>query len=369
MDSFRAEDLEREVRYKSDQMKHIIAIVGARPQFIKHAPLELANKESPHPIKISTIHTGQHYDADMSDIFFFELGMNKPTFMLHIGSHSHGKQTAMMIEKIEEIILDERPDGILVYGDTNSTLAGALVGAKLHIPIFHVEAGLRSFNKEMPEEINRIITDHCSNILFAPTDVAIENLQNEGIFKNVVKSGDLMYDMILQAKNKIDIKSLVEYHNYYLATIHRPYNTDDLDRILSILKMLDSLDEKVVFPMHPRTKILLQNFDIDLNKYSNIDVLSPVSYFSNVALMNNANAIITDSGGMQKEAYFLQKKCITIRKETEWIETLEGGWNHLVFEDLSLVQTYLKSKTESYTSNLYGSGNSANEILSVLSNF
>lgn len=334
-------------------MKKILAVIGARPQFIKHAPMDLALKNK---AELITVHTGQHYDENMSAIFFDELGMAMPNYMLQVGSHTHGKQTGIMLEKIEEILLSEKPDLVLVYGDTNSTLAGALAAAKLNIPIAHVEAGLRSHNKSMPEEVNRIMTDHISDILFAPTQQAVDNLDKEGLGARCVRTGDIMYDMLKIAMESKAIGQAEMEGEYYLATIHRPYNTDDPKRLMTILQSLANLDEKVIFPMHPRTKNIVQREGIPLEAYQNVEVIDAVSYGSNLNLMLHSKAIVTDSGGMQKEAYFLRKKCITLRPETEWVETLKNGWNVLVYEDVSNLHKYLNEAPGSYEEGIYGDG-------------
>lgn len=341
-------------------MKKILAVIGARPQFIKHAPIDLAIRGQ---AKLVTIHTGQHYDENMSAVFFDELGMSQPDYMLAIGSHSHGKQTGRMLESVEEIMVQEKPDIILVYGDTNSTLAGALAAAKLHIPIAHVEAGLRSHNKAMPEEINRIMTDHVSELLFAPTDLAVENLKKEGLAERTVRTGDIMFDMLKIAEESGVLGDHPLGEPYYLATIHRPYNTDDPQRLQSILNALNGLGYRVLFPMHPRTKNIAKKAGIDLLVYHNLDIRSAVSYFQNLNFMAHSEAIITDSGGMQKEAYFLNKPCITVRPETEWVETLENGWNQLVYEDISKLRAYLEQKPGAYVDNIYGDGKSRFEII------
>lgn len=341
-------------------MKKILAVIGARPQFIKHAPIDLAIQGK---AKLVTVHTGQHYDENMSAVFFDELGMSKPDYMLDIGSHSHGKQTGRMLEAVEEILIKEKPTLVLVYGDTNSTLAGALAAAKLHIPVAHVEAGLRSHNKEMPEEINRIMTDHISDILFAPTDLAVENLKKEGLAERIVRTGDIMYDMLKIATESEAIGPAAIEGVYYLVTIHRPYNTDDPSRLRTILQSLAQLDQRVVFPIHPRTKNIIKREKIPIAEYQNIKVIDAVSYMRNLNLIFHATAIVTDSGGMQKEAYFLKKKCVTLRPETEWVETLSNGWNILVFEDVSNLDKYLSEKPGRYEEGIYGDGLSRNTMI------
>lgn len=345
-------------------MKKIISIIGARPQFIKHAPLEIALKKYFHSI---TIHTGQHYDERMSHIFFNELKMSPPQYLLQIGSHGHGKQTGLMMIEIEQIIVAEKPDAVLVYGDTNSTLAGALVASKLHIPLIHVEAGIRSFNKKMPEEINRIITDQVSSLMFVPTELAVQNLKNEGITEGVHLCGDVMHDAILLAKKFV--KSLPNKDQFYLATIHRPYNTDEKERLMAILNAFNTLDLPVIFPIHPRTIANLNRWQVPLSDFPHISFTEPVSYFDLVNLQSNASAVITDSGGVQKEAYWLKKKCITLRSETEWVETLENGWNTLVFNDLNQIKQALAIPLGEHNPNIYGQGNASEEIAQTINQY
>lgn len=342
-------------------MKKIIAIIGARPQFIKHYPLE---KAALGRVDLKTIHTGQHYNSEMSQIFFDEFGMDKPTYMLEIGSGKHGFQTGKMMEEIEKVMEIETPDGVIVYGDTNSTLAGALVSAKMNIPIYHIEAGIRSYNKEMPEEINRILTDHVSRILFVPTNAAIDNLRKEGIENNVHNVGDIMKDLIqLVLRNKWIKYS--EFKNYYYATIHRPYNTDTKERLFNVLDMLNGLGKKVIFPIHPRTSSIMQKFGMLNSMFSNIEFIEPQGYISNLSFLASSEGLITDSGGMQKEAYWLKKRCITIRKETEWKETLNDGWNTLCFNNLESVKHEIQIIPEFYQS-LYGDGKAANKIIDLI---
>lgn len=338
--------------------KKIIAVIGARPQFIKHFPFERAARNK---INLITIHTGQHYDKNMSDIFFDQLGMNIPSYTLNNGGGNHGEQTGKMLIDIEKIVLHENPDGIVVYGDTNSTLAGALVASKLHIPLFHIEAGLRSYNKEMPEEINRILTDHVSSILFVTSHVAIDNLKKEGLTENVILVGDLMKDIIkyVVENKKIENKKC---ENYYYATIHRPYNTDNPKRLLNILKSLTSLKRKVIIAMHPRTKKIINDSKIDLSLYTNLIIIEPQSYFDNISYLYHSNGLITDSGGMQKEAYWLKKKCVTIRTETEWVETVDLKGNVLLFDDLDRIEEKIKTIPNNWHDCLYGDGNASEKI-------
>ena len=341
-------------------MKKVGFIIGARPQFIKHAPLELAMKKY---FQTFSIHTGQHYDEKMSDIFFDQLLIQKPSYQLSIGSFSHGKQTGIMIEKIEEVLILEKPDAIVVYGDTNSTLAGAMAASKLKIKIIHVEAGLRSYNRDMPEEINRVLTDHLSNILFAPTNSAIQNLRKEGIHRNCFMVGDIMYDSLLMAKKLVSVD--IQESETALVTLHRPYNTDNIERLKSILIELNELIYKVIFPIHPRTKNILNSHNINYSQFSNILFVDPVSYFELIRLQIASKIIITDSGGVQKEAYMLRKKCITLRSETEWEETLVNNWNTLIFDNLSDIHDCVNKAPGNYVDSIFGNGNTAVEIAKI----
>ncbi len=340
----------------------IAVVIGARPQFIKHAPVELALRKY---FEVISIHTGQHYDAKMSDIFFNQLNIATPQYMLNIGSHMHGRQTAIMLEKIEEILQSEMPVALLVYGDTNSTLAGALAASKLNLPVIHVEAGLRSFNKTMPEEINRILTDHVAELLFAPSVVAIDNLSNENIMKNVYNVGDVMCDS-LQLALKYNRKQVNKIEPYFLCTLHRPYNTDDITRLIRILDELNRAIEKVIFPVHPRTMHILEKNGVKTSRFINIEFIEPVSYFDLIDLQQNAQCIITDSGGIQKEAYMLKKKCITLRTETEWVETLKDGWNTLVFDELEEIHAIIDAEPGEYIEKLYGDGQAAEKIAQIV---
>lgn len=308
------------------------SIVGARPQFIKLAAVSCALRERHEEI---IIHTGQHYDYEMSALFFDELAIPSPDYHLEIGSGFHGVQTGRMLEAIEQVLMKEAPDWVIVYGDTNSTLAGALAAAKLHIPIAHVEAGLRSFNRTMPEEINRVVTDHLSDRLFCPTETARRHANNEGITQGVEVVGDVMYDMLLQAESKINahaqrlLPSLdVAPQTYVLVTVHRPANADDSIAMRNIAGALNKVEMPVIFPMHPRTRSCLEHFDIVWRNH--VRFIEPVGYIDMLALEKAAYCILTDSGGMQKEAFFLGVPCVTLREETEWPETVEAGWSVLV---------------------------------------
>jgi UDP-GlcNAc3NAcA epimerase len=318
----------------------VITIIGARPQFVKAAPFsEMFRKENEEIL----VHTGQHYDPNMSDVFFDELGIPRPHYNLEVGSGNHGQQTGRMLEKIEGLIVKEKPDGMLVYGDTNSTLAGALAASKLHIPVFHVEAGLRSYNKLMPEEQNRILTDHVSNLLLCPTQTAVNNLKKEGITSGVFNTGDIMFDVVLRnieiSKSRYSngiwldelrqenekVPSLLE-KEYYLATIHRAENTDDDKKLYEIFSAFEKMDKSVILPIHPRTRKLIDKLEIKLD---NVILINPVGYLMMLYLAANVYMVVTDSGGLQKEAYFLKTPCTTLRDQTEWVETLEHGWNVL----------------------------------------
>ncbi len=341
----------------------ILAVIGARPQFIKHAPFDHVSRAV---VDIVTVHTGQHYDENMSKVFFEELGISEPTYMLNGGGGNHGQQTGQILMELEPIVQKEGPDYLLVYGDTNSTLAGALIASKLLIPIIHVESGLRSFNRAMPEEINRILTDHLSTILLTSTTNAIENLKEEGITKNVYLIGDIMVDSVNLAYKMNSSRRRPLDFEYYFATIHRPYNTDDIIRVKNILNQLNALDRKVVFPIHPRTLKFCEKYSINLDIFTNILFLNPLSYFDNIHYITHSNHVITDSGGMQKEAYILEVPCITIRSETEWTETLRNECNVLCFSDLEQLSPLIHRKIGAFEKKLYGDGNAASQILQIL---
>lgn len=346
----------------------IITVIGARPQFIKAAAVsnKLRNKNEE-----VLIHTGQHYDKNMSKIFFDELDIPYPDYNLSVGSGGHGKQTGEMLIKLEEIYEKERPDMVLVYGDTNSTLAGALVASKMLIPVVHVEAGLRSFNKIMPEEQNRIITDHLSSLLFAPTETAVRNLKNEGIIKNVYKVGDVMFDAVLHfgevAKRKSEIiKHLdIENEGFVLATIHRAENTNNLARLRNIIEALNDSGKTVILPLHPRTKKYIQDYGLSFN--NNIKVINPIGYLDMLSLEKNCIKIVTDSGGVQKEAFFMHKPCITMREETEWVETVENDWNRIVGTDKEkILEEITNFKPRMLQKDIFGDGKSSEKICDII---
>jgi UDP-GlcNAc3NAcA epimerase len=347
----------------------ILTVIGARPQFIKAAPVSRVLREK-HTELI--IHTGQHYDPNMSDIFFEELNIPKPDYHLAVGSGSHGKQTGEMLEKIEEIVLKEEPDYLLVYGDTNSTLAGALVAAKLHVPVIHIEAGLRSFNKKMPEEINRIMTDHVSEFLFCPTDTAVKNLKDENITRHVYNIGDVMYDAVLYNRTLAEEKSHVleqnglEKNRYHLITIHRAENTDDVQNMNNILEAFSKINTLKIWPIHPRTKHKLEDYGIDLSTIPNLKIIDPVGYLDMLTLEANAQKIVTDSGGVQKEAYFMQVPCVTVREQTEWVETLESEANILVGTDVNKLVAAVEKKVTPVYKDVFGDGKAAAKIVEIL---
>ncbi len=312
-----------------------MTVIGARPQFIKAAAVSRILQRHDNTVEEMIIHTGQHYDSGMSKIFFDELEITKPAANLNIGSGGHGLQIGKMLIKLEEIILKSLPDLIMVYGDTNSTLAGALAASKLHRPVIHVEAGLRSFNRAMPEEINRVLTDHISDILFCPSDTAIDNLRREGLTNNVWNVGDVMYDSVLHniklAEKKITIIERLKLSgkSYALATVHRTENTDDPERLRSIFRAFETIAKKyvdVILPLHPRTLKYLEKYEIR-TEYARI--IDPVPYLDMLVLEKNAKVVLTDSGGVQKEAYWFKVPCVTLREETEWVETVKYNWNTL----------------------------------------
>jgi UDP-N-acetylglucosamine 2-epimerase len=356
----------------------IVTIVGARPQFIKAAPVSRAiqkHNRKGHGAQITEIivHTGQHYDDAMSAVFFRDLNIPDPHVNLDIGSGPHGWQTAQMLMRVEEVLISQKPDLVMVYGDTNSTLAGALAAVKLHIPVAHVEAGLRSFNRQMPEEHNRVISDHLSNLLFCPTQTAVKNLEHEGITKGAHCVGDVMYDSVLFNIHLAEKRSntLKQYNlkpkSYALATVHRAENTDDHERLRSIFHALEGIAKDglpVIVPLHPRTRKQIELSGTSLNSLQLID---PVSYLDMLLLEKHAKVILTDSGGVQKEAYWFEVPCITLRNETEWLETVKSGWNVIVgSEPISIIRAVGQVQPGSIHKDAYGNGESAEKIADIL---
>ncbi len=347
----------------------VASVVGARPQFIKAAPVSREIRAHNEEV---LVHTGQHYDENMSDVFFQVLEIPKPDYNLGVGSGSHAVQTAEMMKGLEQVFEKERPDFVLVYGDTNSTIAGALTAAKAGLPLGHVEAGLRSFNRTMPEEVNRVVTDHLSTVVFAPTSTAVENLAREGITRGVHMVGDVMYDVALQMAQPARERGVLKKHglaagDYLLATVHRPANADDKETLASIVEALSDCGRTVVFPVHPRTRKNLEAFGLWDALSKRVKVLPPVDYLDFLALLMDAAKVVTDSGGVQKEAYFFGVPCITLRDETEWIETVEDGWNALVgteTEDiLHAIEHFNPSGTKSKS---FGDGHAAERIASIV---
>ena len=370
----------------------IVTIVGARPQFIKAAAvsraIHRAHRRKRH-IEEVLVHTGQHYDTLMDKVFFEELDLPKSDYHLGVGSGSHGRQTGMMLERIESVLGKEKPEAVIVYGDTNSTLAGALAAAKLNFPIAHVEAGLRSYNRTMPEEINRVLTDHLSTFLFCPTDLAVRNLLKEGIKEERIKIvrnvGDVMYDSILyysklaekkstilQDLSLINPQSAIRNPRYYLTTLHRAENTDDPERLKSILKALNEIgrNHPVILPIHPRTKKKMEVYRLS-SEFKNIQFIDPISYLDMLKLEKNAGAILTDSGGVQKEAYWLKIPCLTLRRETEWVETIQSGWNQLVGTEskriIQGIKDLEKRRFFKRGEETFGEGRASEKIVQILS--
>ncbi|NFN88063.1 UDP-N-acetylglucosamine 2-epimerase (non-hydrolyzing) [Clostridium sporogenes] len=348
----------------------ILTVVGARPQFIKAAAVSNIIRKEHEEI---LVHTGQHYDENMSKVFFEELKIPKPDYNLEIGSGNHGEQTGKMLIDLEKIYLKEKPDLVLVYGDTNSTLAGSLCASKLLIPVAHVEAGLRSFNMNMPEEQNRILTDHISKLLFVPTVTAEDNLHNEGINQQVHNVGDVMFDAVLHFKklaeekesilNKISIKS----GEYILTTIHRAENTNNINRLKNIIEALNESGKRIVLPLHPRTKKYIEDYNLQFG--NNVKLIEPVGYLDMITLEMNSQKIVTDSGGVQKEAFFMKKPCITMRDETEWVETVKSGWNIVVGTDKNkILNSILNFQPNGYQKSIFGDGKASYKILDIINN-
>ncbi len=345
----------------------VMTIIGARPQFVKAAVVSRAFKERRPDVKEIIVHTGQHYDTNMSDVFFEELEIPRPDYNLGVGGGTHGQNTGRMIEKLEKLMIDERPNWVVVYGDTDSTLAGGVAASKLHIPVAHVEAGLRSFNRRMPEEINRILTDHVSDLLFAPTETSQKNLLKEGVPEGKIKLvGDVMYDAALYYKDRAKKPVfphgfLIEDEDFVLCTIHRAENTDDLDKLESIYSGLEEYGRTIVLPLHPRTRSKILESEMVIP--DNVWHINPVGYLGMVWLEANARLIVTDSGGIQKEAYFHGKNCVTLREETEWSELVESGWNTLVGTNPGLIAKALLEHQAPMSKPFYGDGDTALQIV------
>ena len=358
----------------------IVTVVGARPQFVKAATVSAAivgHKKRGADLEEVLVHTGQHYDPNMSQVFFDQLEVPRPKYNLAVGSGSHGAMTGKMLGAVEQILVDEKPDWLLVYGDTNSTLAGALAAAKLHIPVCHVEAGLRSFDKRMPEEVNRILTDHVSRLLLCPTQTAITNLKNEGVTQGVHHVGDVMYDAALifgkVAAQSSDVmaRHALRPKGFMLATVHRAENTDDTRRLEGILKALTNLASParpLLLPLHPRTRATLKSRGLEqlLERNPAVKLIEPVPFLDMIVLEQQAALILTDSGGVQKEAYFQRVPCVTLRDETEWVETIEAGWNQLAGADQARIEAAAASAKPGRPIGEYGDGNAAGKVVELL---
>lgn len=352
----------------------VISVVGARPQFIKAAAVCRALRANHEEI---LVHSGQHYDYAMSDVFFEQLGIPKPDFNLAVGSGAHGRQTGEMMGLLEELFLEQRPDVVLVYGDTNTTLAAGIAAAKVGIPVAHVEAGLRSFNRSMPEEINRVLVDHLSEVLLCPTRTAVANLKSEGVSHGVHLVGDVMLDTARFFAERTDGTEVldqfgVEPGSYYLATVHRAGTSDSPSRLASVIEAFGDLELPVLWAVHPRTRKNIEEFALTgaLEAADNVRAIPPLSYLETVALLKNARALLTDSGGMQKEAYFFGIPCVTLRDETEWVETVELGWNRLVGTDREAIVSAAStvSRPESRP-DVYGDGRASEEIVEILERY
>ncbi|WP_309071292.1 non-hydrolyzing UDP-N-acetylglucosamine 2-epimerase [Arthrobacter sp.] len=346
----------------------ILSVVGARPQFVKLAPIASALRgKADHLIA----HTGQHYDELMSDVFFQDLGIPAPDFNLAVGSGTHGRQTGAMLAGLEEVLEQTRPDWVLVYGDTNSTLAAAVAAVKMHIPVAHLEAGLRSFNRRMPEEHNRVLTDHAADLLLAPTEVAMKHLATEGLAGRSVLVGDVMTDVLYRTRDAVQAKHEplpegLAAGQYYVSTIHRPDNTNDADRLGEIVDQLASLDKPVLLLAHPRLRSLAEGHGIALNQGA-VKSICPLAYPQLINAVQHSAGVVTDSGGLQKEAFLLRVPCTTVRPETEWVETVELGWNVLVSADLSELKSAVTRPTPSATNAApYGSGQAAHQVAAAL---
>ncbi len=358
--------------------KKILTVVGARPQFIKAGVVSRVIRDNfSDQIEEILLHTGQHYDENMSDIFFSQLKLPQPKINLEVGSGGHGEQTGKMLSLIELALIEEKPDMVMVYGDTNSTLAGALAAVKIYIPVVHVEAGLRSWNRKMPEEVNRVMVDHISSLLLCPSNVAISNLKQEGIVDGVIKTGDVMYDSAIYCaniaeKNRENFNSLskdfgISEGNYFLATVHRAENVDEIDNLKQIIFAFGELPQKVVWPVHPRTRKMMEVNEISCK--DNVILTLPFSYLDMILFLKNASLVLTDSGGVQKEAMFFETPCVTLRPETEWIETLDSGWNLLSKIDAEQILKTVEVHSSTPKKNpeqVYGTGQSADKVVTAI---
>lgn len=344
----------------------VLAVIGARPQFVKAAAIQAALGERRRSFDWVWVHTGQHYDRLLSDVFFEELKLPRPKYNLKVGSMPHGRQTALMIERLERVFEKEKPSAVLVFGDTNSTLAAALAAAKLRVPVAHVEAGVRSFNRSMPEEVNRVVTDAVSSLFFCPTAEAVRNLRREGVTKGLHVTGDVMADLVRTHRGAAAKAPFAK--PYYLATVHRDFNTDDPRRLSQILEALAKLEKPVVFPVHPRTRAAAARSGLRLS-FGALRAVEPLSYLKMLAAERHAKGIITDSGGIQKEAFLLGVPCVTLREETEWTETLRAGANRLCPPDARAIRAAFSKMKRRSAGAAYGSGSASKKILDVLERF
>lgn len=355
----------------------VILVAGARPNFMKIAPLVRAIEKHDasldvNPIQFILVHTGQHYDYEMSQIFFKDLDLPQPDVYLGVGSGTHAEQTGKVMIEFEKVLLKERPDLVVVVGDVNSTLAATLAAVKSHIPVAHVEAGLRSYDRGMPEEINRLLTDHCSQLLFCPTETAVGNLEKEGIIKGVYLTGDVMVDMLLantEVAERSDILGRLglEDKRYLVVTIHRASNSDNRESLQNVMGALSESGERVIFPIHPRTRKALSEYGVHIRS-ENVTLIDPVGYTEFLKLMSHAKKVLTDSGGIQKEAYILKVPCITLRERTEWVETVADGWNVLVGADKEkIIEAIRDFKPASKQRDIFGNGTAAISICQIIS--
>lgn len=351
----------------------IVSIIGARPQFVKAAVVSKEIRKYHNEI---IIHTGQHYDNGLSYVFFYQLKIPEPDYNLGIGSGTHAYQTGEMLIGIEKILMQENPDFVLIYGDTNSTISGSLAAVKLHIPIGHVESGLRNFDMSIPEEVNRVVSNHLATFNFAPTITAVNNLKKEGITKNVFLTGDVMYDSLIsqmkiaEKKSCILKKLQIINEEYIIATIHRPRNTDNIKNLVNIFSAFKNCGKKVIVPLHPRTQKELKKNSLNFQGESNLKITNPLNYFDFLILLKNANKVVTDSGGVQKEAYILKKPCITIYPSTSWIETVEDGWNVLVQPEKNvIINTINNFEPSKKHHNHYGNGDAGKKISQIINDY